>query len=284
MTGSLTAHGAEVKGKETMEKYIEGNKAAWEEAFDNRDASWGADITGRIRNEAYPFFNEETKNVLKQIPTEGAVIGQFCCNNGRELLSLVKSGKAKRGIGFDIAENQVAFANEKAKELGLPCEFEAVNIYDIDDRHREQFDIVIITIGALCWFKDLNRFFAIVAKCMKPGAVIVINEEHPFRSMLAAEGEEAFDPEHRMECHYSYFEHEWTGNEGMYYMTQKHYRSKTFTDYTHPMSEIISGMCENGIVVTGLREFDYDIGGGFVELDHSGFPLSMIIRGRKESV
>ena len=29
-----------------MEKYIEGNKAAGEEAFDNRDASRGADITG----------------------------------------------------------------------------------------------------------------------------------------------------------------------------------------------------------------------------------------------
>ena len=24
-----------------MEKYIEGNKEAWEEAFDKRDASWG---------------------------------------------------------------------------------------------------------------------------------------------------------------------------------------------------------------------------------------------------
>ena len=268
------------KGK-YMDKYIEGNKAAWEEAFDNRDASWGADITERIQKEDYPFFNEETKNVLKQISTEGAMIGQFCCNNGRELLSLVKNGKAKLGIGFDIAENQVAFANEKANELQLPCEFEAVNIYDIGDRYKEQFDVVIITIGALCWFDDLNRFFAIVAKCMKPGASIVINEEHPFRNMLAQEGEERFDPDHRTECVYSYFEHEWTGNEGMYYMTQKHYRSKTFTDYTHPMSDIITGMCGNGIVVTGLQEFDHDLGGGFAALDDQGFPLSMIIRGQK---
>ena len=42
-----------------MEKYIEGNKAAWEEAFDYRDASWGADITDRIQKEDYPFFNEK---------------------------------------------------------------------------------------------------------------------------------------------------------------------------------------------------------------------------------
>ena len=266
-----------------MEQYIAGNKAAWEEAFENRAASWGADITERIRKEDYPFFNEDTKKTLKQIDTEGKVIGQFCCNNGRELLSLVKSGKAKKGIGFDIAENQVAFANEKAKELNLPCVFEAVNIYDIDDRYREMFDVVIITIGALCWFNDLDRFFAVVAKCMKPGAVIVINEEHPCKNMLAAEGEEVYDADHRLECRYSYFQQEWTGNGGMYYITQKNYRSKTFTDYSHPMSQTISGMCRNGIVVTGLQEFDYDITGGFEDADHKGYPLSMILLGRKEA-
>lgn len=49
-----------------MDKYIEGNKAAWEEAFENKDASWGADITERVQTEDYPFFNEETISVLKK--------------------------------------------------------------------------------------------------------------------------------------------------------------------------------------------------------------------------
>lgn len=265
-----------------MEDYIKENKAAWEEAFDKRDESWGADITERIRTEEYPFFNEETKRVLKELDTEGKEIGHFCCNNGRELLSLVKCGKALKGVGFDIAENQVAFANEKAKELGLPCEFVAANIYDIDDSYKETFDIVIITIGALCWFDDLEKFFAIVSKCMKPGALIVMNEQHPCTNMLASQGEEIFDQEHRLECHYSYFEHEWKGNWGMYYMTQKSYHSRTFTDYSHPMSEIITGMCDNGMVITGLQEFDYDITGGLEDADHMGYPLSMILTGKKQ--
>ena len=147
---------------------------------------------------------------------------------------------------------------------------------------KEQFDVALITIGALCWFDDLDRFFSVVAKTMKPGAVILINEQHPCTSMLAAPGEDLYDPDHRLECHYSYFEHEWTGNDGMYYMTQKCYESKTFTDYTHPMSDIISGMCNNGIVVTGLKEYEHDLSGGFTELDNVGFPLSMIIQGKKE--
>ena len=185
---------------------------------------------------------------------------------------LIRFGKYTKGYNWDWKG-----INKNTK---LDGGIEPVG-HDIDDRYKNTFDVVIITIGALCWFDDLNRFFAVIAKCMKPGAIILINEEHPFRNMLAAEGDEPYDPEHRAECHFSYFEHEWTGNGGMYYMTQKHYQSKTFTDYTHSLSEIISGMCGNGIVVTGLQEFDHDIGGGFVELDHQGFPLSMIIQGRK---
>lgn len=46
--------------------------------FDNRDAAWGTDITDRVRNEDYPFFNEDTKRALKKLDIEGKAIGQFC--------------------------------------------------------------------------------------------------------------------------------------------------------------------------------------------------------------
>ena len=196
------------------------NKAAWEEAFEHRHSSWGKDIVSRVNKENYPFFTKDMKELLKKQDLEGKVIGQFCCNNGRELVSIVKSGKAKKGIGIDIAENQIQFANEKAKEIELPCFFVATNIYDIDDNFKEQFDLVIITIGALCWFKYLNRFFKIVANCMKPNAKIYINEQHPFTNMIATNGEESYDLNHPLECKYSYFEHVWKGNEGMFYITK----------------------------------------------------------------
>ena len=116
---------------------------------------------------------------------------------------------------------------------------------------------------------------------MKSGAAIVINEQHPCTNMIASEGEEMYDSKHPMDCKYSYFEHEWISSDGMSYITGKAYKSKTFTDYTHSLSEIISAMCSNSIAVTGMQEFDYDIGGNFEELDGQRFPLSMILEGRK---
>ena len=67
-----------------MDKYIEGNKAAWEEAFDNRDASWGADITERIQKEDYPFFEKEIKPAI--------LAGKRCLivAHGNSLRALVK--------------------------------------------------------------------------------------------------------------------------------------------------------------------------------------------------
>lgn len=265
-----------------MDKYIKGNKEAWEEAFELRHASWGQDITARVKSEAYPFFNEDTVRELKRHELGGKTIGQFCSNNGRELLSLVKTVKARAGIGFDIAENMVRFANEKAKELSLPCTFIAVNALEIGDEYENLFDAVLITIGALCWFRDLNEFFAVVSKCMKKGGIIIINEAHPLSNMIAVDGVEGYDKSNPQKLVFSYFEHEWISNDGMKYITGKNYTSKTFIDYTHTLSDVVGSMCANNIVISDIQEFQYDIGGGLKHLDNKGIPLSMIITGRKE--
>lgn len=267
-----------------MENYIKGNKEAWEEAFEKRDPSWGRDIVERITDKDYAFFYGDAVKVLEKYDFRGKSIGQFCCNNGRELLSLVKTTGAKEGIGFDIASNMVRFANEKASELKLPCKFVETNILDIGDEYAGHFDAVIITIGATCWFKDLNDYFKVVSRCMKAGGVIIIHEQHPFTNMLAQDCDEGYIEKYPFNCVFSYFEHVWISNSGMNYIVGKPYESKTFTDYTHPISEFIGSMCSNGIVVTGMREFQYDISGAIPELDNKGFPLSMIIEGRKEKL
>lgn len=263
-----------------MQDYVQSNKAAWEEAFDRRTADWGKDVVARISHEQYPFFRKETVRVLRKYDLAGKTIGQFCCNNGRETLSLTKSSGAKRGVGFDIAENQVDFANRCAKELALPCTFVATDVYAIEGC-EDVFDFVLITIGALNWLKDLDGFFRIVAKSMKKGGAILINEWHPALNMLALEGEEGYDAERPLSIVYSYFEREMHSNQGMSYITGESYVSKTFIEYTHSLSEIMGALCRNGIVITNFEEYDHDIGVGCTELDGKRFPLSMIIEGRK---
>lgn len=261
--------------------YIEQNKLAWEEAFDKRHPEWGVNIVPRIQTEAYPFFQKDMILKLKEYDFKGKVLAQFCCNNGRELMSLVHTQQARAGYGFDIAENQIAFANEKAAELGLNCRFVAGNILEIEDEYAQAFDALIITIGALCWFKDLQAFFAVVARCLKPGGVLIINEQHPVANMIGMSGDEGYAPEHPTSMLHSYFDKEWINNEGMYYMVRESYPSQTFINYTHPMSEIVTALLANGLQLKAFQEFDYDISGGFETLSQRGIPLSYILEAVK---
>ncbi len=259
------------------EDYIQGNKEAWEEAFDRRSPDWGADIIQRVRTEKLPFLRRELMAELEQLGLSGRTVGQFCCNNGRELLSIVAQG-ARAGIGFDIAENQVQFANGIAAALNLPCTFVAKDILEIDASYDDRFDLLLVTIGSLCWFKDLSLFFNKVARCTRQDGVVLVNEQHPVANMLAIPGEENYDEHWPGNLVNSYFQNTWIESSGMPYITGKPYASKTFTSYTHPLSDVVTAAIESGLRVCKLQEFDRDLSGDFASVEDKGIPLSYILR------
>lgn len=263
--------------------YIQKNKLAWEEAFDNRYAGWGIDIVETIRAKDYAYFNNDMARVLKNYSFKDKAVAQFCCNNGRELLSLAYSQKAKECIGFDIAENQVKFANEKAIDLGVSCEFVAANILDIGSKYNNLFDYAIITIGALCWFKDLYTFFSVVSRCLKTNGVLIINEQHPVCNMFGLPGDDNYDERCSLKLVNNYFTKEWRNTDGMYYMTKNEYTSEVFIDYSHPISEIVNALIKSKLSIKSFDEYDYDISDSFEQLNGLGIPLSYILVAEKNS-
>lgn len=261
--------------------YIKSNKEAWEESFEFRKKGWGEEICDNLKNEKL-YLEKELIEELKSIDFNGKTVGQFCCNNGRELLSLMQLG-AEKGIGFDIAENMVAYANETAFRLNSNCEFVACNILDIDEKYHEKFDYILVAIGAMCWFESLEQFFSKVSKCLKKGGKIIINEMHPFGDMLAVQGDEGFEPENPKKIVHSYYRKEpWVDNGGMFYMTNRSFESKTtFYSYSHNFSDIINGLSINNIFIKKLRELETDVVELFPHLNNQGIPLSYILIGEK---
>ncbi len=264
--------------------YIRSNKEAWEEAFDQRTPNWGENIVKRIESEKYPFFEDEMISVLERYDFRDKVLAQFCSNNGRELLSLVKTANAKMGYGFDIADNQVCFANEKAIELQVPCTFISTNVLDIGKEHEKRFDSIMITIGALCWFRELEPFFQKAFECLKEQGTLIIHEQHPVTNMLAAADEDNYDKVHPADLKNPYFSKEWIGNEGIFYITRKAYRSKTFISFSHPLSRIINTVLNTGFLLRSFHEYDKDISGMFTELTGKQIPLSFILEAEKSNI
>lgn len=261
--------------------YIQNNKAAWEDAFDHRHPNWGDANADVLLTQTLPFFSNDMILELQKVDFSGKSVAQFCCNNGRELLSLMQLG-AQHGVGFDIAENIIGQAKETAKKIGrTDCDFVACNILDITDDYRSRFDFILFTIGAITWFEDLKLLFCKAADCLKPKGIMFIHDFHPFVNMLPMPGEDAFDENRLDKIAYSYFKAEpWIENSGMGYMTPS-YESKTFTSYTHTLSDIINSASYAGLTIATFNEYSYDI--GMTEVyDHRGYPLSFILTAQKQ--
>ncbi len=257
--------------------YVKGNKAAWEEAF-VRAKTFGDQDVARLEQETDPFLTPAFTAVIHAYDLKGKTIGQFCSNNGRELLSVVKNCQAKAGIGFDIAENMVAQANRHAAESVIPCKFVATDILALNHDYDNRFDAVLVTIGALCWFASLEEYFRVVRRCMKPGAVLLIQEIHPFANMLPEPGDACYDPDHPGLPGWSYFKKEpFVDHDGMTYMVGATYESKPFTSFVHPLSDLFMALIRNRMKIVYFQESDLDVTESLPELTGHGLPLSYIL-------
>lgn len=262
--------------------YHDENKLAWEEAFENRKDGWGEDILDRIRNEHCPFLHSALAEELKEHDLNGKAVAQFCCNNGRELLSLYQLGAAS-GVGFDIAENMVGFANRMAQELNFNCSFVATDIKGIDEIYHGKFDYVFVTVGALTWFDNLTAFFGKAFACLNAGGTLVIHETHPVANMLALPGEDGYDQSCPNKLANSYFKLDpWIENNGMGYMSDpsKQYK-EVFYSYSHTFAEILNEIIQNNMNIKKLKEYEEDISGSFSELSNIGIPLSYLLVAQK---
>ncbi len=261
--------------------YSQANKAAWEEAFAKHKAGYKEDPALRLKRGDLSFLEVDAIAALEKIGLAGKDVAQICCNNGRELLTLLTMGAAK-GTGFDIAENFIAEGRRLAKEADLNAEFVATNIYEIDDTYRDRFDLVFITIGALCWFEDLERFFAKVALVLKEGGTLLINEQHPFTNMLAMANEEGHDPERPDKVVFSYFKEDpWVENSGVDYIGETTYASKTLYSFSHSFAAIFNALRKNDLRIEQLHEFNYDISTSWPHIDKKGMPLSYVLVAEK---
>jgi SAM-dependent methyltransferase len=263
--------------------YIKSNKAAWEEAFSKKKGYYAKEMIDALKNEMNPFLEKPMIEFLDQEDLTDQVIGQFCCNNGRELLSISKRG-IRHGYGFDIAKNMVSYGNETAAKAQLPVTLIETNILEIDQTYHNQFDYLFITVGALCWFKDLFQFFSIVEKVLKPNGKLIINESHPIVNMLATKDEPSFIHGHEKELVYDYFKVEPWETGSMGYMTENQELSSKFYSFSHSMSSIITAIVQNKLVINSLFEYDYCIANLVPHLDHQGIPLSYFLVGSKSPI
>jgi len=182
----------------------EANRKAWNQATPIHQKGRAGSLKKLFKQKGYSTLDDLITARLKDLGLKGKRVAQLCCNNGRETLSLVNLG-AESAVGFDISDEAINEAKEFAEISGLNCDFVRSDVYDIGEEYYNQFDLIYISIGALSWLPDLDRFYRIVTAMLKREGLLVVYEMHPFTYLLAAEDEEGYDPDNPLKITFSYY-------------------------------------------------------------------------------
>jgi len=256
-----------------MSDIFEGNRAAWNQALKYHQMARGQHLSTGFENPHFTTFNRDYDHVLleklNQLDLNGKTIAQIPCNNGRELLSLMRYG-AKEAIGFDISDAAIQQARQLAQIAKLNATFTQANALEIPTEYNSRFDFIFISQGSLQWFPCLDEYFGVISRLLNDAGQILIFEIHPFAYF--------FDnvTSYFAKGPYNY-------PKGLDYFGNIEYDSSECFWFMHKMSDIINALRRSSIEIMEFDEYNIDMDGNLDTDLKDKFPLSYIIVGKKNS-
>jgi SAM-dependent methyltransferase len=259
--------------------YTAANRIAWDEAAPLHKEQRFEELLQKFKLPGYNRFDAISTELLKNIGLDGKNIVQLLCNNGRELLSAKNMG-GKRCLGVDISSEFLEQARELNKVAEQDCEFIQSDVYEIPDSYFDNFDLVIVTVGALCWIPDLKKFFQIISNLLRPTGHLFVYEMHPALDMF-----EDYVVDDPPTLQNSYFRTApFIEDAGLDYFEKSTYKSAPMYCFHHKLSEIFNSCLENNLTIKHFEEYDHDISSAFSHFENFKIkpPLCYSLIARKE--
>lgn len=260
-------------------EYTSANQRAWNQAAPHHRsrATFQALLDGFAKPGFSCLDSVETER-LQAIGVEGKAVGQICCNNGREILSIENLGAA-RCVGFDQASGFLAQAAELAAAGNLECRFVETDIYHVPEEFDAGFDLLVITIGVFGWMPDLSGFFDVVNRLLRPGGHLFVHEQHPIINML-----EPADPDpHRLAN--SYFRAEpFVETDIIVYEGDEPGPGETHYWFVHTLADVITACLERNLSLVHFAESPTNISSEVYDVyqdQQAQLPLSYALTAHK---
>ncbi len=110
------------------------------------------------------------------------------CHFGKDTLSWARAGA--RVTGLDFSDAAVDAARDLAVRAGLDdrAEFVCAPVAEaLATLGSERYDIVYVSLGALCWLPSVAEWALQVAGLLRPGGRLFLHEVHPLSLALAGD-------------------------------------------------------------------------------------------------
>ncbi|WP_437919938.1 class I SAM-dependent methyltransferase [Sphingobacterium sp. LRF_L2] len=260
--------------------YIEINKHSWNNRVDTHLKSEFYNLNRFLEGDT--SLNPIELEILGDI--KGKKILHLQCHFGQDTISLSRLGA--KTVGVDLSDKAIEYAKKLSEETNADTEFICCDLYDLEDHLDTQFDIVFTSYGTIAWLPDLDKWGKLISKFLKPGGEFIFVEFHPVVWMF----DENFD-----KIDYNYFNvAPIVETENGTYADRNSNISQSYVTWNHSISEVVSSLLNNSLVLQHLWEYDYSpypVFSNMVEfepkkyrIEHLGNRLPMVyaIVARKE--
>lgn len=237
------------------------NRANWDERVRHHVASTFYDVEGWLRRRPGPRQRE--RRALGDV--SGLDLVHLQCHFGLDTLAWADVGA--RVTGLDFSPAAIEHARRLAERAGLAdcARFVEADVLRAWDTLRpEQFDVVYVSLGALCWLPSVATWAAQVAALLRPGGRLYLHDGHPLAWALADDG---------LRVQYTYFEEgePFVDDSPETYADPEARLSSTRSyEWNHSIGEIVTALVSHGLRITALEEHDWTVWPRFPWLVHAG--------------
>jgi SAM-dependent methyltransferase len=235
---------------DAADELMAANKANWDDRTSVHLASGFYDVEGWLRSGRGPRERE----VAALGDVAGLSLVHLQCHFGLDTLAWARAGATVTGLDFSPAAVDAARNLAERSGLASMARFVCANVYEARRAlDHENFDIVYVSLGALCWLPDVARWAQEVGGLLKPGGRFYIHDVHPVAWALDEDG--------RLLA-YSYFEEDdpyVDDSEATYTDADRGIEPRRTYEWNHGIGEIVTALTSQGLKLEWLVEHDWTV-------------------------
>lgn len=231
-----------------MDELLAANMANWDERTGIHLASQFYDVEGWLQRAPGP----RSREIAALGDVTGLRLVHLQCHLGLETLAWARAGA--RVTGLDFSRAAVDAARHIAVRAGLASmsEFICSDVYAAADvLGHGTYDIVYVSLGALCWLPNVDRWAEQVAALLAPGGRFYLHDGHPLASALA---------DGQLTVVNTYFEQTepYVDDTGVTYTDADHLLVNRRTyEWNHGLGETVTALIRHGLRLEWLAEHEW---------------------------
>lgn len=231
-----------------VDERLQANQANWDERTAIHLSSGFYDVEGWLRDRRGPRKRE--LEALGEV--SGLKLLHLQCHFGLDTLAWARAGAQVTGLDFSAAA--IAAARDLAERSGLSdrSEFVCAEVYDaVSVLGHRTFDIVYVSMGALCWLPSVARWAEQVGALLTPGGRLYLHDGHPLSDALA---------ENSLVIENDYFEEAEPyvdDSAESYTDSDRQLTNRRNYSWNHGLGEVINALICSGLRLESIEEHDW---------------------------